>query len=124
MADKLLIECPESVIMGGAGFVNLRHKLEDLDPALRQMDQLFDAAIKGLENTQGDLKAAGMKRMQYGVALAHLHEARANINLARGSAGHVMAAHEHMANGLTSVGIAQPTDKQLLPHILDARDWR
>lgn len=124
MAEKILKECPKSVIMGGASFVNLRHKLEDLDPAFEEMDRLFAAAIKGLENTQGDLKAAGMKRMQYGVALAHLNEARANINLARGSAGHVMAAHEHMANGLTSIGIAQPTDKELLPHILDARDWR
>lgn len=119
-------ECTESIIKGGAGFVNLRHRLEDdLDPLLAKLEGLFDKAIQGLEDTCKDLKAAGMKRMQYGVALNNLYEAKARIVSARGSAGLVMASHEHMANGLTSIDMKQPTDEQLMPHLVDAvKDWR
>lgn len=102
--------CPQSVIQAGANFVNLRHYLED-------GEKLFAAAIDGLEATQKDLKEAGLKRMQYGVALANLHEARR-------AAGLVMAAHEHMARALGEIDMATPTDAQILPLLKDARDWR
>lgn len=105
-----LKDCPESVILGGAALVNLRHKLEDLDG-------LFLDAINAVEATQKDLKAAGLKRMSYGVALA-------NLKQAWGASGLVMAAHEHMARGLTDIGMKQPSDAQLLPHLKDLRDWR
>lgn len=123
--DDELKDCPESIIKCGAGFVNARHRGEKLDSELQKLDAMIDSAIEGLANTHKDLKAAGMKRMQYGDAEVRLFAAKAAIAAARGIPGLIMASHEHMANGLTSIGLKQPTDEQLMPHLVDAlKDWR
>lgn len=122
----MLKPCPEPIIKAGAEFVNARHRSEDeLDSILQKVDALLDRSIQGLVATHKDLKAAGMKRMQYGVAEERLFEAKARIAAARGIPGLIMAAHQHMGNGLTSIDMEQPTDAQLIPYLVDAaKDWR
>lgn len=119
------IPCTETVIKAGSGFVNVRHAGEKMEPQLLKLDAMLDSAIAGLADTHKDLKAAGMKRMQFGEAEVKLFAAKAAVAAARSIPGLVMAAHEHMANGLTAINMEQPTDEQLLPHLIDAaKDWR
>ena len=92
--------CPQCVIKAGGALVQLRHHLE-------KADALFDNVFAALEETKPEMKAAGMKGMTYGVAMAHLRDAQR-------SAGLVMAAHEHLANAVIALGIETPTDEQLV----------
>ena len=78
--------CPKCAIDVGGASVKLRHHLEKAEP-------LYEALLKAIENSKPAMKEAGMAQMEYGPALALIHEARAAY-------GKVLSAHLHLAQAL------------------------
>ena len=91
--------CPKCAIDVGGASVKLRHHLEKAEPLFRDL-------LDKIEASKPAMKEAGMPQMEYGPALALIHEAWAGY-------GKVMAAHLHLAQALGRIDMETPTDAQI-----------
>lgn len=90
--------CPQEVIEMGAALVKARRKAAMTGAAVAAAIDKLDGAFQALPT--------GLRRMELGEALVHLHAANQ-------AEGHLMMAHNSLRKLLAAVEVEEPTDAQI-----------
>jgi hypothetical protein len=113
MSDDHKKKCPDCVLDVSVPLLHLRHAAEDRMNA----DQLlphYKAVYAAIENSFQSMKELGTKKMQYADAMLTLRKSQTDDAIDR--PWRIMSAHNILRKMLAEVGIAEPTDAEIIAH--------